>query len=134
MSKPEDWFEGVAGAETKRADRPSGGNAALRSVAAKAQQGTVATAPAEREQTDEEAKQRRAAEADVAARAQAAKQQHDAPTYASVREEIERAEDHDVLDLAQSLVGGLPKQFHAELNELANAKRSKLGPRTGDLV
>lgn len=50
------------------------------------------------------------------------------PTYAEVREAIDRARDADALDVAESLVDSLPPNFRVELHELAKAKRAKAMP------
>lgn len=49
------------------------------------------------------------------------------PTYAEVREQIDKAKNADALDQAQSLVDSLPQHFRAELHELAKARRASLG-------
>ena len=48
------------------------------------------------------------------------------PTYAVVRAAIEKAENADALDLAADLIASQPAQFHAELKDLAAARRMEL--------
>ena len=52
------------------------------------------------------------------------------PTYAYVRQAIEGAESKDELDLAESLVDGLPEQFRPELHAMAKERRKGDGEVT----
>ncbi|MCC6812258.1 MAG: hypothetical protein IT381_32855 [Deltaproteobacteria bacterium] len=49
------------------------------------------------------------------------------PSYAEVRERIEKAKDRDTLDMAAGFIDGLPPQFHAELHEIVKQRREKVG-------
>jgi recombination protein RecT len=54
------------------------------------------------------------------------------PTYAEVREQIEKAKTREAVDTAESLVDTLPDQFHRELHELAKKRRAELS--SGDVT
>lgn len=49
-----------------------------------------------------------------------------APTYAEVRDALDKARDGDAVDVAESMVDSLPANFRAELHELAKARRDAL--------
>jgi hypothetical protein len=54
------------------------------------------------------------------------KQEVAAPTYAEVRNSIDKSKDADSVDVAESMVDSLPEQFRAELHELAKTRRAAL--------